>query len=286
MAYQEVTNKILTLCKDGDALLQILDAYNQMVSQKNCPNEPDLVRDATAQVNQWANNCIDNLEENELLIERENFRNHIGSPLSKTNFNKDLSHLYLYIQDRKKLLIDFANEIERKKDKKELAELMIDDIDSFVDVQKITILETKGYAESAFLEDDVENAFLDALGEPYKESDSGSEIRDLFTDKLVVKGKRLSAAIMLKGRGVKGPLTLRECGKNGNQLLKLSKNTAAQCFVVQHVNKIEQDVRDTLIDHVLMNSRFQKVYVCFIDGVDTARFLKGRGLNLDELKAK
>jgi len=67
-------------------------------------------------------------------------------------------------------------------------------------------------------------------------------------------------------------------------LIKLSKNTSAQCFVVQHTNKIGQDVREALQDHVLMNSKHSTTYICYIDGVDTARFLKSMKLNLEDLK--
>lgn len=286
MVYEDVTKRILDLCQRGDALLKVFNNYNQLIKQGDGSNETPLVRDAEKQLNVWASDCIKTFQDSELLIEVENFNNYNPLPKVKNDYHKDLGSYYFYIQNQKALILGFANEIEGRKNKKELHVLTIDDIDSFIDVKRVTSQEVKEYAESVFLEEDVKNAILDALGETYKEFDSGSEIRDLFTDKLMLNGKRLSAAMMLKGRSVKGPLTLRDCGKNGNQLLKLSQNTSAQCLVVQHVNKIEQDVRATLIDHVLMNSRFPKVYICFIDGVDTARFLKSRGLNLDELKAK
>ncbi len=82
---------------------------------------------------------------------------------------------------------------------------------------------------------------------------------------------------MFKGRGEPGPLSIDKCGDKGNQIIKLAKNNAAQCFIIQHVNKIEPDVKEALIDHVKMNSRFTKVYVCFVDGLDTARMMKALG---------
>ena len=132
----------------------------------------------------------------------------------------------------------------------------------------------------------MENAFLEKLGEPYKELDSGSETRDLFSDRIIYKDKRLATVFMFKGRGQKGELTIKKSGSTGNQLLKLAKNNSAECFIVQHTNKINPDVREALQDHILQNTRLSKVYICFIDGIDTARFLKSLGKNLDELKSK
>jgi hypothetical protein len=142
------------------------------------------------------------------------------------------------------------------------------------------------YFESAFLEDDVEEAFLKILNEPYKEFDSGAETRDLYTNHIRYRGSRIYSVLMFKGRGLKTELNLSNVGINGNQLLKLAKNSAAQLFLVQHVNKINTDVIETLRDHLLSYSQFSKVYICVVDGTDTARILAGLGMDLKALKAK
>jgi hypothetical protein len=178
-----------------------------------------------------------------------------------------------------------AKEIEKKQNK-ETVILSVDDFDNFKQIKQVTPSEVAGYEKDCFLEDDIENAVLETLGEAYKEPDSGAETRDLFTDRIIYDGKRLATVFAFKGRGKKGELTIDKAGSKGNQLLKLAKNNSAQCFIVQHTNKINQDVREALIDHVLQNTKMSKVYFCFIDGLDTARLLKSLGKDLDVLKNK
>ncbi len=108
----------------------------------------------------------------------------------------------------------------------------------------------------------------------------------MYTDRIFVNGIRHSSAIMFKGRAVSGTLRISNCGKNGDQLLKLSKNSFAELFIVQHVNKIDHDVREALKDHILVHSSLSKIKMCFIDGLDTARILSGAGEDLDELMKK
>lgn len=284
MEYKEVTIVIINQCRTASILLSELQKTNDII-HKDASQEEQAIKEATVKVNAWAEKSIDILETHGLIIEAEGFKNRKGSALAKSGWNAKLNNLWFYLVDRKNYLLQIATELEGKKSEKELISLTIDDIDNFSAIRGIEFNEVKDFTNSAFLEDDVEECFLEALGEPYKEAHSGSETRDLFTDKIIVNGKRLTTAIMLKGRGVKGHLSLDECGRKGTQLLKLSKNNAAECFIVQHVNKIEPEVKETLIDLVLTNTRFSKVYICFIDGADTARLLKSMGKDLEELKS-
>ena len=190
-----------------------------------------------------------------------------------------------FIKGRKAVLLSFAKNIESRKNK-EVVLLNIDDFDNFKDIKKIKSIEVTDFSKDCFLEDDVENAFLKALEETYKEFDGGAETRDLFSDRITYKGERLATAFMFKGRGQTGELTIKKSGSTGNQLLKLAKNNSAECFIVQHTNKINPDVREALQDHILQNTRLSKVYICFIDGIDTARFLKSLGEDLEKLKNK
>ncbi len=276
MEYKAVTIQLIDQCKSASVILQKLPNINK---EKDDSKIQSVISDA----NKWKEESYKILEENGLILEAESFQNYKGSSLARANWSIELSNLHFYLSDRKDCLLKIAKEIENKKLSKEIIILTIDDIDNFSSIKNISSNEVMDYASGEFLEDDVEECFLEALVEPYKEVDSGSETRDLFTDKLIVNGKRLSTAIMFKGRGLKGSLSLNKCGSKGNQLLKLAKNNAAECFIVQHVDKIEPDVREALIDFILANTRFNKTYVCFIDGLDTARFLKGMGKNLDML---
>jgi hypothetical protein len=285
MEYKEVTTTIITQCRIASVLLHFLGQTNDKIHQDSTQTE-QAINHAIIEVKKWAVNSIDILETYGLVLEVEGFKNIKGSVLAKNGWNAKLSNLYFYLIDRKAYLLKIAKELENKKSEKVLVNLTIDDIDNFSNVRTINFNEVKDCANSAFLEDDIEECFLEAVGEPYKEADSGSETRDLFTNKIIVNGKRLATAIMFKGRGLSGTLSLDKCGSKGNQLLKLAKNNAAECFIVQHVNKIEPDVKETLIDLVLTNTRFNKVYICFIDGTDTVRLLKSMGKDIEKLKSK
>jgi hypothetical protein len=185
-------------------------------------------------------------------------------------------------------ILKIIQRIEAAKSIRTVDRLHIEDISAFKEVvENITPkdIDVK-YTKSAFLEDDVEEALLEIFGEPYKENDSDSELRDFKTTRISINGKRVSTVGMLKGRGVSGKLTISNCGANGNQLLKLSKNTTANLFIIQHVNDIAEDVIEAMTHHLLINGISSKIYVCFIDGLDTARILKGLGRDLDELAKK
>jgi hypothetical protein len=285
MAYKKVTEGILELCNDGGLLVLQLNSLNNDRKVDVTPIE-DLRGTARREVRAWKSKCIKFLEGNGLQIEAQQFSIYRGNALETANFDPEIGSIRKYVQDRRAFLALAAEKIEDRKTKPEMRICTIDEFDNFPNISEVSSNEVLEYSHSAFLEDDVEDAFLEALGEPYKEPHSGSETRDLFTDKLQIDGRRLSTVIMFKGRSVRVPLSIDQCGTKGTQLLKLAKNNSAECFVVQHVNKIEPEVREALTDHVLMNTNFFNVYLVFIDGTDTARFLKSRGLDLEEMKKK
>lgn len=240
-------------------------------------------------VNDWFSSIISTLKTNGLYLSAMKIANiqdktvMLTLPLTE-NFTLKLNNIKLTIQE----LINICEIIEKRKEKKSLEIITIDDIDNFqkmlTEIDESSIDEK--FYNSAFLEDDVEETFLEILNEPYKENDSGSEMRDLYTNNIKINGKRIHAAIMFKGRGIKKTLTIADCGKNGNQLLKLAKNTTAQLYIVQHVNKIDPDVTETLKHHLLAYSQLNKIIICIIDGKDTARLLKAANKDLDQLMNK
>lgn len=285
--YRQLTIQILDLCGEGRELLYACDELNKRLHSKVTPEERNaLIGNVASRATIWNTKCRDLLCDNGLEIERVKFLQTSASPFVQAGYNMKLSGTRGVVSARVDLLTRVAEGIENQKAGKELVSITLDDLDNFAEVRAVSASDVIDFAKSAFLEDDVEEQFLAAIGEPYKELDSGAETRDLFTNRLCFQGRRLSTAIMFKGRGLKGPLSLRDCGAKGSQLLKLAKNNAAECFIVQHVNKIEPDVKETLIDLVLMNTRHTTVYVGFIDGVDTASFLKSRGKDLTDLSSK
>lgn len=281
--YKTITTTLLELIDEADIIIDNLKTQNKLITNENKVNIKANIDSMTIQ---WGNKCLQTLTNNGLLIELKEFENYTKPPRVFERIDSGLENSLFYLKTQKSLLISQCKKLEDKSAHIEINLISIDDLDNFEAIKNVKANEVLDFSNSAFLEDDVEEAFLEILGESYKEMDSGSETRDLFTDKVLFKGKRLSTAIMFKGRGVSSKLTINKCGKNGDQLLKLSKNTACNCFIVQHVNKIEPDVREALIDHLLSKTIHQSIYVGFIDGNDTARFLKSIGKNLDDLKNK
>jgi len=238
-----------------------------------------LVGKNKTQYSEWIESILQYLETNELFLEKEQVINPKIWAAYVEGVDESLNGIYLNIDARRSLILEFAKDIE-KNQKKHLIIITIEEFDNFKNIKEIKLEDIAECSRDYFLEDDVENEFLKALGEPFKEIDNGSETRDLFTDRLKYKGRRVPSAFMFKGRGRGGELRLNKCGKNGDQILKLSKNNSAECFVIQHTNKISQDVREALQDHVLANTKHQTVYLCFIDGSDTARFMKSVGTDM------
>ena len=284
MAYQSITNQILEIISESDKIIDTIINANALIKNDNSKKQ-QVIEKIQDQRNVWYEKCQVILVNNELLLELEDFINYPGSAFMRLNFNQDLNTILNFMRDHKAKLIGFANNIESKQNKKVVL-LTLDDFDNFKEIKKIKPVEVADFSNDSFLEDDVENAFLKKLEEPYKELDGGAETRDLFSDRVTYKNKRLATVFMFKGRGQKGELTLNQAGSKGDQLLKLAKNNAAECFIVQHTNKISPNIREALQDHILQNTRLSKVYICFIDGIDTARFLKSIEENLQVLKNK
>lgn len=282
MAYQKITSEILSLIRETTSLIIKVQQANDLIRQDSSKTK-DVLLSYQKLFKEWTQICLAILAKNELVIEAHEFINYPGSAMAIDGFNMELNAMLNHLKYGNHILITTAKEIERKQNK-EIVILSVDDFDNFEKIKQIKSSEVLGYEKDCFLEDDIENAVLVALEEPYKEPDSGAETRDLFTDRVIYAGKRLATVFAFKGRGEKGELTIDKSGSKGNQLLKLAKNNSAQCFIVQHTNKINPDVREALIDHVLQNTKMSKIYFCFIDGVDTARLLKSLGKDLDILK--
>lgn len=285
MNYKNITSQIIDLVESSRNILYDITNYST----------------ATLDNKSWSKKCSINsnfytwycnikiiLEKNGLKLQALKIEN----IYSDTTLYPKEDNFFRMIDEEKKMrlilneLILTAEKIE--KSDKEFEIIKIEDFDAFKDIIKsVNMIEVMGkYDNSVFLEDDVENVFIRLFGETptYKEKDSGSEMRDLYTDRVFINGIRYSTAVLFKGRAVKGSLRISDCGKNGDQLLKLAKNTFSELFIVQHVNKIDHDVREALRDHLLVHSPLSKIKICFIDGLDTARILKGAGENLEELK--
>jgi hypothetical protein len=161
--------------------------------------------------------------------------------------------------------------------------LFVEDIDSFHKVRDINRaaiqdqLTNNGRFERS--EDDVQRALEKILEVPFHKKDWGGEGNDLFTSNVILNGRRISTAYLLKGNGLKRPMMqIRDCGHNGDQLVRLVE-PPAELFVVQFIGTISEAVIKD-IDGKVSGLRLQgkPAYYLIIDGQDTARLFKAYGL--------
>lgn len=153
--------------------------------------------------------------------------------------------------------------------------IYVDDIDSFKEVRKIDPSQVKDLVPLDLKEQYIKESLAEIIGEAFIQKDWGGEWSDLFTTRIILGRKRVSAAFLLKGRGLrKSKLTIADCGKNGDQIVRLVKQPAA-LFIVQYVGEIDPMVLEFLEAMVEKESRKSNriLYYCLMDGIDTARVL-------------
>lgn len=149
--------------------------------------------------------------------------------------------------------------------------LYIDDIDSFSKVKNIRRKPVLNIVPVDVSENFVKRALCEILSVYAPPKDWGGEKSDLYTD-VKYRGKFIPAAFMLKGSGTLGKLTVRKCGKNGDQILRLVEEPA-RLFVIQHIDSIDSNVIKLLEIAVGSIVKKQKLYYCVMDGIETARLL-------------
>ncbi len=121
-------------------------------------------------------------------------------------------------------------------------------------------------------EDRVKKAFADILGEPDVPKDWGGEQCDLYSSKIVVDGQRTVCAFAFKGPSKFKPMEPSDCGKNGDQIVRLF-DTGADVLVLQHCHAIKPAVRRTM--EAFARSDFKKMRrFCLFDGYETLAVLK------------
>jgi hypothetical protein len=159
--------------------------------------------------------------------------------------------------------------------------LYIEGIDSFQKVRDVNPSLVAALLSNGFLncsEDQVQIALEQILGVPFHKKDSGSELNDLYTTNIIVNAARRAAAFLLKGPGIgKKEMTIADCGKNGDQIVRLF-STPADLFVVQHVGPIaELLIKDVQGKTAERRAQGKTAHFLIIDGQDTARLLHAYG---------
>lgn len=214
------------------------------------------------------------LEKNEFLKPPYKFRT-VNADWDKKYSNTKV-RLEEIIESLKKII---ENNIARYTDLPIEKRLYIEDIDSFRNVRDVNpsvvkeLLDENGYLDLS--EDFIQIALEQILDVSFHKKDWGGEINDLYTANIIVNGSRIAGAFLLKGNGLKKKtMEIRDCGKNGDQLLRLF-DSPAQLFIVQYVGNISEAVIKDVDKKVEnLKDKGEKAYYCIIDGQDTARILR------------
>lgn len=155
--------------------------------------------------------------------------------------------------------------------------LFVEDIDSFMKVRDVNPAMVSHYLQDGRIElteDDVQMALESILDVPFHKKDWGGEINDLYTANVVLNGARRPTAFLLKGGGLKkAVMTIADCGKNGDQIVRLFQSPA-ELFVVQYVGLIaEAIVHDLESKTTGRRAEGANANYLVMDGQDTARLL-------------
>jgi hypothetical protein len=153
-------------------------------------------------------------------------------------------------------------------------QVFIDEIDTFDRIRNVNYRLVKSDLEQlrAIPEQQIKQAFAEVIGEPTITKDWGGERSDLFSDRLLLDGKRIATALMFKGPAKFAPLTSASLGKNGDQIDRLFSEPA-DLLVLQHCHEITPAVRGQMRAYAQQIGRLK--LFCLIDGYDTIRLLRG-----------
>jgi hypothetical protein len=196
------------------------------------------------------------------------------------DFNGIINHLKGFIEALDAIR---TSNLEQYTDLPIKARLYVEDIDSFRKVRDVNwadvndLLDDNGWLDRS--EQDVKDLFERILGERLHKKDWGGEINDLYSANILLQGARCDGAFLLKGNGLStSVMQIGHCGKNGDQILRLSKSPAGLLFI-QYVGNISEAVIDDLAIKVrdLSAVRGESVHYCIINGQDTARLMRAYG---------
>jgi len=237
-----------------------------------------------AMVSSWIGEVADGLKRIfPTALEANSFRN---APCRNITYTSGENVAFGSLRNRMQDLIGALHEIvtvnlDRYTDLPMRDRLYVEDIDSFRKARDVNPQMVAGFLEDGYLphlEDDIQRHFEDILTVPFHQKDWAGEINDLYAAHLTVGGRRVATAFLLKGRGLRRrTLRIADCGKNGDQLVRLFESPA-QLMVVQCVGVIDQMViKDVEAKVTARKAKGTATWYAMIDGQDTARILHAYG---------
>ncbi len=157
-----------------------------------------------------------------------------------------------------------------KGNKPKTRKITVDEIDSFKEVKNFRSIDNSIKLDNT-PEITLKKGFQKILKENHEFKDWGGEKNDLYTSKVLYKGKRRTAAFALKGRATKGNLTPKKMGKNGDQISRLFSSSADMFFVAYH-SKVDESILSQMEAFAIGKSLSgNTIYICIIDGEDLNR---------------
>ena len=153
------------------------------------------------------------------------------------------------------------------------ARVTIDEIDSFCEASKVSEEDIDKFMPLDIHENEIKKRLLEIIGDPFIKKDWGGEKSDIFTYHVKFRNRKTLGAFLLKGKTSIRGLTLKNIGKNSDQIVRLFSEPA-ELYFVQANGSIDSAVVATVQAFVTQKiQEGHKIYYCLIDGVDTARIL-------------
>jgi len=283
--------ELTSLLNDGYAVLDwIRSDYKNRIDQRIFTHQDN--QEYTAAKNRWVDNVLKALASLfPTPLEANTFRNPPPPGFKMVPSTTDLvpsvtDQTWFSIQERMELLLRGLKEIMtgdllRYTDLPIRERLYIEDIDSFKRVRDVNPEVVHGHLQDGYLnlpEDQVQISLEQILNEPIHKRDWGGEQNDLYTTNLLVNTARTPTAFVLKGNGLRSKMMqIADCGKNGDQLVRLFQSPA-QLFIVQFVGNISESLITDIEGKVReLRSTGKAAHYCTINGQDTARLLYAYG---------
>jgi hypothetical protein len=267
-------DNLIGLLKEG---YNIYNKINKTYQTKRASGTFDQINDIEAfsyLFSGWIKSCF--IEFKNIFptdIEANNFNTEYGSALRISGENMKFGSIRANFEGKLKYINLLRKELNNYESPLKL-EIFIESIDSFYKAKNINPREVKDIVPLDLYEDTIQSAFEEIIGENFHQIDYGGEMNDLHTSHLTINGQRFRSVFMLKGKGTKGKLTISKCGKNGDQIIRLTEADAT-VFIIQHVNEIDQRVIYDLKGKIeLKNRKGNRCHYCIIDGTDTAKILR------------
>lgn len=153
-------------------------------------------------------------------------------------------------------------------------EIHVTQINSFSRINDVLKTETEApdiRILKSISEEKIKTFFAEIIHEGTIPKDWGGEKSDLFSTNVLLNNNRISTAFAFKGPAKFKPMTLAECGKNGDQIDRLFSEPA-DLLILQHCHSVKTDVRNTM--KAFASRIYDLRYFTIIDGYDTVRLLK------------